>query len=233
LTLNPSAGHAARIVAHALQSQPERRAREIADRAEAERRDHEYHIIERDIRAPVDAPEMRRHDAVDAGVAVENDPILVGEVVESRCDRQRDHDRVDALGAHRERPADGAEQRRQSERHRCRKPPGPSEADVRVAAGAEDRRHVAGKARDRQLHQADHAAVSGQEHQAQRNDAKNQGRPENLDQEKAVGDERHDDQEEGDNPGGGMTEIRLTETAQGRRRGGLGLKSGAEVARLA
>src|SRR6266581_182423 len=223
--VEPKRRHAARIVAHALQSQPERRAREIADRAEAERRDHEYHIIERDIRAPVDAPEMRRDDAVDAGVAVENDPILVGEVVKGRCNRQRDHDRVDALGAHRERAADGAEQRRQGERHRRRKPPGPSEADVRIPAGAEDRRHVAGKARDRQLLQADHAGIAGQEHQAQRNDAENQGRSENLDEEKAVGDERHGDQEEGDNPGGGMTEIRASQTGQGLRRGGFGLQS--------
>src|SRR6266481_2460990 len=223
--VEPERRHAARIVAHALQGEPERRAREIADRAETERRDHEYHIIERDIRAPVDTPEMRRDNAVDAGVAVENDPILVGEVVKGRCNRQRDHDRVDALGAHRERPADGAEQRRQGERHRRRKPPGPSEADVRIAAGAEDRRHVAGKARDRQLHQADHAAIAGQEHQAQRDDAEKQGGSEKLDEEKAVGDERHDDQEEGDNPGGGMTEIRLSETGQGRRRGGFGLQS--------
>src|ERR1700681_1008823 len=57
--VEPERRHAAGIVAHALQSQPKRRAREIADCAEAERRDHEYHIIERDIRAPVDAPEMR------------------------------------------------------------------------------------------------------------------------------------------------------------------------------
>ena len=73
---------------------------------------------------------------------------------------------------------------------------------------AEHRRHVAGKARDRQLHQADHAAIAGQEHQAQRHDAENEGGAENLDQEKAVGEQRHDDQEEGDDPGGGMTEIR-------------------------
>src|ERR1700694_2407155 len=125
--------HTARIVAHALQGEPERRAREIADRAEAERRDDEYHIIERDIRAPVDAPEMRRDDAVDTGVAVENLPILVGEVVEGRCDRQRDHDRIDALGAYREGAADGAEQRRQSHRYRGCEPPRPPQADVGVA----------------------------------------------------------------------------------------------------
>ena len=90
---------------------------------------------------------------------------------------------------------------------------------------AEHRRHVAGKARDRQLHQADHAAIAGQEHQAQRHDAENQGGAENLDQEKAVGDQRHDDQDEADNPGGGIAEIRPGKAAQGRRRGGgVGLK---------
>src|SRR6202048_1403712 len=145
--VEPERRHAARIVAHALQSQPARRPREIADRAEAERRDHEYHVIERHIRAPVDAPEMRRDDTVDAGVAVENDPILVGEVVEGRCNRQRDHDGIDALGANRERPADRAEQRRQSERHRGCEPPRQSEADAGVAAGAKERSSVARQAR--------------------------------------------------------------------------------------
>src|ERR1700676_5092689 len=44
--VEPQRRHAARIVAHALQSQPERRAAQIADRAEAERRDRQDHIIE-------------------------------------------------------------------------------------------------------------------------------------------------------------------------------------------
>src|SRR6202522_529855 len=136
IDVEPECGHAARIVADALQGQPERRARKIADRRETKRCDDKYHIVERNIRAPVDAPEMRRDDGVDAGVAVENDPILVGEIVERRCDRQRDHDRVDAFGAHRERPANGAEQRRQRNPHRRRKPPGPSKADIRIAAKA-------------------------------------------------------------------------------------------------
>src|SRR3984893_9100524 len=77
--VEPQRRHAARIVAHALQGQAERRAREIADRAEAEHRDCEYQIIERDIRAPVDAPKMWRDDAVDTGVAIEDGPILIGE----------------------------------------------------------------------------------------------------------------------------------------------------------
>src|SRR5260370_11893784 len=66
--------HAARIVAHALQCQPERRAREIADSAETERRDHEHHIIEREIRAPVAAPKMPRDEAGAAGVSVAHTP---------------------------------------------------------------------------------------------------------------------------------------------------------------
>ena len=85
--------------------------------------------------------------------------------------------------------------------------------------------HVAGKAGDRQLHQADHAAIAGQEHQAQRDDAENQRSAENLDQEKTVGEQRHDDQDEADNPGGGIAEIRTSKTGQGRRcDGGVGLK---------
>src|SRR6202035_2239350 len=145
IDVEPERRHAARIVAYALQGQTERRARQIADRAVAKRGDREDHIIEGDIRAPIDAPEMRRDDAVDAGVAVEDDPVLVGEVVERRGDRQRDHDGIDAGGAHRERSPDGAEQRRKSERHGGREPPRPSEADVGVAAGAEHRRHVTGE----------------------------------------------------------------------------------------
>src|SRR3977135_2219882 len=105
LTLNPSAAMRRGLSRTPCKASPNG-ARAIADRAEAERRDHEYHIIERDIRAPVDAPEMRRDDAVDAGVAVENDPILVGEVGECRGDRPGDHKRIDASGAHRNRPAD-------------------------------------------------------------------------------------------------------------------------------
>src|ERR1700719_3079643 len=58
IDVEPERRHAARIVAHALQGEPERCAREIADRAETERRDHKYNIVERDIRAPVDAPEI-------------------------------------------------------------------------------------------------------------------------------------------------------------------------------
>src|SRR5580692_768738 len=60
--VEPKRHHAARIVAHALQGQAERRARQIADRAEAEHRDREYQIIKRDIRAPVEAPKMWRDD---------------------------------------------------------------------------------------------------------------------------------------------------------------------------
>src|ERR1700722_18846032 len=95
IDVEPERRHPARIVAHTLQGQPERRARKIADRGEAEYCDREDYIVERDVRTPVHAPEMRCDDGVEAGVAVENNPILVGEVVERRCDRQRDHDRVD------------------------------------------------------------------------------------------------------------------------------------------
>jgi hypothetical protein len=58
---------------------------------------------------PVDAKELRRRDGVDAGVAIEDGVVLVGEIEKRRGDRERDHDSVDALGAHGEGADDGPE----------------------------------------------------------------------------------------------------------------------------
>ena len=63
-----------------------------------------------------------------------------------------------------------------------------------VAGDAEHRVHVAGDAGDGELHQADHAAVAGEEHQAQRDDAEDQRLAEDLAQEKPVGDQRQQQQ---------------------------------------
>src|SRR5437764_7458872 len=122
--------HAARVVAHALQGEAERRAREILDREIAQRRDPERQVIERDVGTPVDAEKMRGGDGVDAGMAAEDRPVLVGEVVKCGADRQRDHDGVDALGAHRERAAQRAEYGRKRQRDRGREPPRPAHAYI-------------------------------------------------------------------------------------------------------
>jgi hypothetical protein len=132
----------------------------------AQRRDAECQVVKGNIGAPVDAPEIGGGDGIDAGMAVEDRPVLVGEVVERRADRQRNHDRVDALGAHRERAAKHSEERCTRERHRSCEPPRPAEADIGVAADAEHRDHVACEARNGELHQADHAAIARKEHQA-------------------------------------------------------------------
>src|SRR5215475_4065094 len=226
-------GHAARIVAHALQGETERRAREIEYREIAERRDRERQVIEGNIGAPVDAPDMRRGDRVDAGMAVEDRPVLIGEVVEGGADGERDHVGVDALGAPREPPAERAEGGRERERHRRRKPPRPAETDIGAAADAEDGVHVAGKASDGELHQADHAAIARQEHQAESDDPEDQRRAEDLDQEEAVGDQRHDHEDGRDGPGGGIVERRPSAGRRGERRAfrgsgrRLGVKRGA------
>src|SRR5947209_8046161 len=101
--------HPSGVVAHALQSETERRAREILDREIAQCRNAEREIIKWNIGTPVEAKEARGGDGVDTGVTVEDRPVLVGEVVECRTDRERDHDSVDALGPHRERAAKRAE----------------------------------------------------------------------------------------------------------------------------
>src|SRR5690242_290493 len=70
-------GHPPRIVAYALQRETKRRAREIEHREITQRRGTKRHVIERNVRAPVHAPEMRGSDGVDAGVAVEDRPVLI------------------------------------------------------------------------------------------------------------------------------------------------------------
>src|SRR6266480_4188502 len=178
-------GHAARIVTDPLQCKAERCVRKIFDCEIAERRDGEHHIIEGNIGPPGNAQEVRGGDRVDAGVAVEYGPVLVGEVIEGRRDGERDHDRVDAFGAYRQRAAERAKDRREGECHRGGEPPRPTQADVGVAAHTEYRDHVAGKAGDGELHQADHAAIPGQEHQAEGDDPEDQRGAEDLDQEEA------------------------------------------------
>src|ERR1700740_1434055 len=96
-------GHAARIVAHALQRKSKRCARQIFDREVTQRCDRQNHIIERNVCAPVDAPEMRGFNCIDPGVAVEERPVLIGEIEKRRGDRERDHDGVDAGGTYRQR----------------------------------------------------------------------------------------------------------------------------------
>ena len=120
-------------------------------------------------RAQLHAPHRRRHHALEALEAVEERVVLLGEVVEGHPDRQRDHDRVDALGAHREPADERPAHRRDHEREHHRQPPGPAQADVGAARG-EDRVHVARDARDRHLGERDHAAVAGEERQRERDE---------------------------------------------------------------
>ena len=146
---------------------------------------------------PIDAQKHRRRNAVDAGVAVEDRVVLVGEVEERRRDRERDHDRVDARGAHRERADDGADDHGEDESRRNREPPRPADS-ARHAVHAEDRDHVAGETRDRHLRKADHAAIAGEEHQAQRDRAEHVRPAEDLREHEAAGDRRHDHDDDAD-----------------------------------
>ena len=193
--------HPARIVANSLQRQPEWRPRDIGNRPAAEDRDGEDEIIEGDGGVPVDAEELRRRDAVDAGVAVEDGVVLVGEIKERRGDRERDHDRVDALGPHGQSADDGAEDHREDERHRQGEPPRPAEAEAMHAVDAENRHDVAGETGDRHLRQAHHASVAGEKHQAQRDRAEHVRPGEDLRQYELAGDRRHDEEDDGDKNG--------------------------------
>src|SRR3546814_17174772 len=75
-----------------------------------EGRDREAQVVEGHRIAPVDAEQRRRGDAGIAVEAVEEVVVLTHEVEEGDGDRQRDHDGVDALGAHRDEADAGAEE---------------------------------------------------------------------------------------------------------------------------
>ena len=113
-----------------------------------------------------------------------------------------DHDRVDALGAHREGTAQRAEQCRDQDGDGGGQPPWPVQADLGDGAVAEDRDEVAGEPCHRHLDQTDDAAIAGQEHQAQRDQAKDHGVGNDLDQPEGTCDRRHEQKQTGDNPEG-------------------------------
>jgi hypothetical protein len=146
---------------------------------------------------PVDAQKNWRRNAVDAGMAVEDGVILVGEIVERRGDRERDHDRVDPLGPHRERANDRADNHREDQSRRNREPPRPAHSSG-DAVDAENRDDIAGETGDRHLREAHCAAIARQEHQAQRDRAEHVRPAEDLGEDEAAGDRRHNQDDSSD-----------------------------------
>src|ERR1700677_189842 len=189
--------HAPGGVAKARERKPEGRARDIGNREPAQEGDAELEIVGGHVSVPVDAQKHRRRNAVDASVAVEDRVILVGEIKERRGDRERDHDRVDAGGAHRERADDGADNHGKDQRRGNREPPWPANS-AGLAVHAQDRDDVAGETGDRHLSKTDHAAVAGEEHEAQRDRAKHIGPAKDLSEHKTAGDHRHDHDNDAD-----------------------------------
>ena len=74
--------------------------------------------------------------------AVEHHVVLAGEVEEGRRDRQRDHDGVDALGPHRQRPETVPNAMAITIAIGNVDPPRPAERNLGRRAVAEDRHHV-------------------------------------------------------------------------------------------
>ena len=182
--------HAPRVVADALQGDAEGRAHDPADDAVAGERAGERQEVERHRIAPGDAEHLGRVDLAQALEAVEDAVVLQHQVVEGDADRERDHDRVDAFGAHRQ-PAD---QRRRERAHeqgdRDRRPPRPAEADLGGAARAEDGERIARHAGDRHLGERDHAAVAAEEGERERDQPEHQRLRRDLEGDERRGDER-------------------------------------------
>ena len=177
--------HAARIVADALEGDPEGRAQQVDHGEVARQRTDQGQVVEGRGIAPGDARQGRREHLLLALEAVEDGVVLQGQVVERHADRQGDHDHVDPLGADRE-PADaGRGQHGDDDPDDHRQPPRPAQSDAVRGRGAEDRHHVPREAGDRHLRERDHAAGAGQEREGQRDEAEGQGLGADL-----VGEER-------------------------------------------
>src|ERR1700722_1850841 len=183
--------HSPRVVSNALKRKPEGRPGDIGDREPAKERDAQRKIVGGYWVVPVEAQKDRRRYGVNAGVAVEDRVILVGEIKERRRDRERDHDRVDAHGAHCEGANRCADKHGEEESPRNREPPRPANSAWH-SVHAEDRNDVASETGDRHLREAHHAAVTGEEHQAQRDRAEHVGPAKDLSEHKTAGDRRHD-----------------------------------------
>ena len=151
--------HAPRIVADGLERDAEGGARDIEHRAIAQHRHRQAEIVERQGIAPVDPQQHRRLQPGEAAMAVEDRVVLPGEIEEGDPDGERDHDRIDAAGAHR----DEADEQRQDDGDgdgkRNRRPPRPVQAEM-GAVHPDDRDHVAGGAGDRHLREGNHAAIA-------------------------------------------------------------------------
>ena len=180
--------HAARIIAHALERHAERRADQVLDEEISRERAGERQIVERHGIAQTDPKDRRRIHLVEAAMPREQGIVLQREIIEGDADRERDHDGIDALGAHREPADEGGECDGDQHGEDNREPPGPAQAD-RIDAGAEDRHHVAGDAGYRELCQRNHAATAAEESERERDQPKREGLAADLE-----GKEGRDDQ---------------------------------------
>src|ERR1700730_4051853 len=130
--------------------------------------------------APINAPELRGPDRVKTAKPIENCVVLASEIKKSRCDRERDHNGVDAGGADRERTREGSKSDRNDDANRHRGPPWPTKANGDHGTLTKDRDAVSGQPGDRHLDQGDHAAIAGKKHQAERDHAQNEAPPKYL-----------------------------------------------------
>ena len=195
--------HAAGILARALQRHAERRAQQVLDEEIAGERPEQREIVVGNRLAEIDVEHDRRMDLVEALVSAEDRVVLLRQVVEGHADRQRDHDRIDAFGAHREPADEGGEQGRDRHADRHRDPPRPAQAAgaaLRLAGNAEDRHHVAGETGDRHLGQRDHAAIAAEEGEREGDQAEHQRLAADLIDEERRGDPGvdQDGQQDGD-----------------------------------
>ena len=140
--------HAHRVVADALQRQPERRAHDVAQGRVDEQRDRERHEVQ-PLGVRRAAQEVGDRDAADAAEAGDARHLAEDQVRDHRED-QRDHQEVDPVAAARQRAEDEGDSDRDDDRDGDARHLGPAEVQaLRVAVRGQVAEREAGDAVDR------------------------------------------------------------------------------------
>ena len=163
--------HAARVVANALQGDAKGRANQILDRKVGQERHRQTEVEKWHRVTPIQATDHGGVDLLQTLKTAKDAIVLQSKVVKARAERERNHDRVNAFGAHRKPADEGADQGGDKQCHRHHQPPRPVQTDFCSAARAKNGHHVAGYASHCHLRQRDHAAVAAEKGERERNHA--------------------------------------------------------------
>ena len=194
----PERRHPDRVVPRALERQPERRPRHVAQQRVDDEGAAEGDVVEVVRVGDRASDQVRRRDAADAAEARDVGH-LPEEEVRDHAVGERDHQEVDPEAAARERAEDEREEHRDREAHEDAPPRVPAEVQpLRVAVRGRVPDHEAGDPEERDLGERQHAAVGLQEDHARGDDPEQEHLRHQRPDPEAVQEQRRDQREQHD-----------------------------------